>query len=149
MAQRRTLILLMAGLLLGTGCSSGTSEPAEETTISRETFVETYFALRVAALRRSSQEITPAVRDQVLREQGVTQEDLLHFVEVRGDEPGFMEGIWNEIENRMRLNRSDPRTDPTGPAGRRNLQNPEGGPARGLPGESPDRGGPGGEGRPG
>jgi hypothetical protein len=98
----RTLILpfLLLGILPMTGCSGDSGTDAEGL-ISRETFVEAYYQLRAEALKNAYHEMPVEVRDRILAELELTQEDLLRFVEVRGTDADFMEGIWDEIEARL------------------------------------------------
>jgi hypothetical protein len=105
MAQvpKLALLILLSTLLGSWGCSFGESE---ENTIARETFIDVFFDLRVAALRNSDREITQAQKQSILDTHGVTEEDLLHFAEVRGGDPEFMEGVWAEIRSRLQDARS-------------------------------------------
>ena len=89
------LVCVIAGLA-GAACA-----PNEPETISRETFVETYVALRAAELRSPGAVIPDEDRDRVLAEMGVSEEDLLAFAEVHGDDVLFMEAVWSEVQNRM------------------------------------------------
>lgn len=94
--------LVLAALLLGAGCGGDGSAPvAEEETISQEAFVEAYIALRVVGLRAPQQLIPPEDRQRVLSEQGVTEDELLEFVEVHGQDVERMQDIWNEVERRL------------------------------------------------
>jgi hypothetical protein len=105
MAQVSKLLLLMLfpALLGAYGCSSG---EGEEAIMTRETFIDVFFDLRVAALRNSDREITPGQKEAILEAHGVTEEDLFHFSEVRGGEPEFMESVWAEIRSRLQDARS-------------------------------------------
>ena len=60
-----------------------------------------YLDLRVAALRSPGLEITIAERDRILQDHQVTEEDLFGFIEVWGEDPAFMEGIWAEVSARL------------------------------------------------
>jgi hypothetical protein len=97
-----TLLIPFSALLLGVGCSTESSGPGMEETISREAFMETYFDLRVAALRSPGLEITIAKRDEILDARGLEEADLLNFVEVWGGDAGFMEEVWAEVRDRLR-----------------------------------------------
>ena len=49
-------------------------------------------------------------RDRILENHQLTEEDLLGFIEVWGEDPTFMEGIWAEVSARLqesRLNRAE------------------------------------------
>ena len=49
-------------------------------------------------------------RDQILEGMGLTDQDLLDFVEVRGREVQFMRRVWEEVDsilNAMRFPRPD------------------------------------------
>ena len=75
--------------------------PAEPATISRESFVQTYVALRAAELRSSGAVIPDEDRERVLAEMGVSEEDLLAFAEVHGGDVLFMEAVWTDVQNRL------------------------------------------------
>lgn len=63
--------------------------------------METYVALRVAALRTESGDLPDSARSRILAERGITERDLLGFVEARGADFDFMRDVWNEIEQRL------------------------------------------------
>ena len=78
-------------------------------TIDREVFVETYVALRVAQLHGPGSNPLPAEeRARVLAERGVTEEELLAFVEAHGRDPQFMERLWQDVEARLEEIRNAP-----------------------------------------
>ena len=88
--------------------AAGCEEEGPET-ISREVFVETYVALRVAELRESGDDgISAEARDRVLAEKGVTEEELLTFADVHGPDVNFMEQLWDDIETRLEEIRNTP-----------------------------------------
>lgn len=92
----RSTLALLACLLVA--CGQGTGP---EVSIDREAFVSTYVALRVATLTGGFERLPPDVRDSVLDEHGVTEEQLLDFAEAHGRDIRFMERIWDEIEARL------------------------------------------------
>jgi len=94
--------LALAVLLLG-GCA-----PEAPDTISRETFVQVYVELRVAALDRDDATLAAADRERILSSHGVTGEDLLNFAEVHSQDPAFMRAVWSEIEERLNTDSVDP-----------------------------------------
>lgn len=89
-------------------CGRGKSAraPAGGVAISREAFISTYVDLRLAALKDSAGVVTSAQRDRILSKHGVTSDDLLHFVEVHGEDVEFMQDVWNDVDTRIR-NRHD------------------------------------------
>ncbi|NNM34413.1 MAG: hypothetical protein HKO53_15150 [Gemmatimonadetes bacterium] len=92
----------LAALLVAAACGGDGAAPvAGEETISQEAFIEAYIALRVVGLRAPQQLISPEDRLRVLEEQGVTEEQLLEFVEVHGEDLLRMQRIWNEVESRL------------------------------------------------
>lgn len=80
-----------------TACGPGTPEGV----IDRETFIDTYVELRIAALDTDSARIADADREAILSRKGVTEEDMLEFVEVHAFDLDFMRDVWNEVELRM------------------------------------------------
>ncbi len=93
--RRAGLAVVIAGL------AAAACAPGEPETISRETFVQTYVALRAAELRSSEAVIPDEDRERVLAEMGVSEEDLLAFAEVHGDDVLFMEAVWTDVQNRL------------------------------------------------
>ena len=94
-ASRR--IGTLALLVLGAGC--GPSVP--EGVIERDTFVEAYAELRIAALRTDSSRIAASEREAILERLGITEDDLLEFVDVHAADLEYMRDVWNEVELRM------------------------------------------------
>ncbi len=76
-------------------------DPPPPETIDRESFVQAYVALRTAALQRGAASVDGPVRDTVLRESGVTEEELLTFAEVHGEDFTFMQSIWTEVSTQL------------------------------------------------
>ncbi|MFC1575050.1 hypothetical protein ACFL5A_00185 [Gemmatimonadota bacterium] len=110
------LLILSAGACLaGAGCSPDESPPGAEDTITREAFVEAYVELRVAGLTTIDQEIPLAERDRILAEQGLTDQDLLRFIEVWGQDAALMEELWKELDDRLREAERDWDDEPEGP----------------------------------
>jgi len=115
----RPLILALVVLtaLPSGACSSGNAEDV----ISREQFVEAYVELRTISQRYMDDAVPVEERDRILQELGLTPEDLLEFVEVRGGDATFMHEVWEEIDTRFRERRTTPppppRPDPSRPPG--------------------------------
>ena len=108
MAPSRRLRLL-AGLALAflglASCGGG----AGDDTIDREQFIQTYVDLRVEGLKAETGSISEDVRDRVLSDHGVTEQDLLTFADVHGRDVPFMKDVWDEVERRL----DDVRPEPT------------------------------------
>ena len=92
----RFLAAALAALALGCG---GGADP--EGVIDREVFIATWVDLRQAALA-SGDPLPDAQRTQVLAENGVTEDQLLGFVDAYGDDPRYMAEVFTEIERRQR-----------------------------------------------
>lgn len=95
----------LAAVVVVTGAACA---PEEASTISRETFIEVFVELRIAALDRDDADVPSAERDRILGEHGITADDMVTFAEVRGRDTAFMAAVWNEIEQRLS-------EDPTAP----------------------------------
>ena len=123
-----TLLILAAGTLFtGTGCSQDASPPQPEGIIDREAFIQAYMELRAAGVVTPDQSLHPAEADRILAEQGLTDQDLLDFVEAWGRDPVFMENLWTEVDDRMRESRRNRDEEPEDPVER----------VRGVPAEGP------------
>lgn len=83
-------------------CGGSGSLSGEADTISRDTFIQAYLELRIEGLRSLGSEISIEARDQILEEVGVSEEELLAFVEYWGTDPLMMEGVWAEVDSLMR-----------------------------------------------
>lgn len=92
--MRAAVLLVLSALLAACG-------PSDPPTIDRETFVTVYVELREAALRTPGGVIEPAARDEVLARHGLSEQDLVTFAEVHGDNVRYMAGVWREIEARL------------------------------------------------
>lgn len=99
----RTLAILL--VTLG---SVACGESTDAATIERGEFVETYVALRTAALQRGMAAVDEPLRDSVLAEAGVTEEELLTFADVHGGDLEFMRGVWADVSARLDSIRFEP-----------------------------------------
>ena len=72
-------------------------------TLDRDTFVEVTVELRMAALKQPNATLAPADRARILQDHGVTEEELIAFAQVRGDDTAFMAELWKEIEQRLNV----------------------------------------------
>lgn len=95
-------------LILALACAGGEATPSAP--IDRETFVETYVDLRIAALEQMDLQIRAQDRNRILDERSVTEEDLLAFVEAHGGDVPFMQQVWDDVEARIQA-RSVPAPD--------------------------------------
>ncbi len=99
-------MLLGATLALG-GCGTGTTPDTAET-ISPHDFVSTYVDLRLAVLNTGeTTELTDSARAAILKHHGVTEDDLLDFVNVHGKDPAFMKAVWDSVEVSLSATRPD------------------------------------------
>ena len=91
-------VLLVGLVLLLSGCA------AEANTFgaSDERFVETMVELRRAALTAGADTAEfMRLRDAVLEEQGVTEEELRAYVEARGGDLEHMAAVWDSVVARL------------------------------------------------
>jgi hypothetical protein len=94
----RIALLLLLPLLLAGGCRSD----AGATGISDERFIDVVVQLRRAAHEtRDEPAAYAARRDAILREAGVTEEQLRAYVDVRGRDIDHMAQIWDSINTRL------------------------------------------------
>lgn len=101
MPIRLLLTICVAGAfsLVGWACGNGSDQGTEA--LTREGFIDTYVELRVAALRHEGDGISDSARTVILERHGVTEEQLLDYVDARGGDLDFMRDLWNEIEVRL------------------------------------------------
>lgn len=62
----------------------------------------------MAALGAEGDTVATAQRARILSEHGVTEEDLLDFAGIHGDDVVFMREVWNEVEARLDAARERP-----------------------------------------
>lgn len=93
--------LVAAALLAVTAGACGDVFSPDRGTIDEETFIEVYLDLRVAALQSPRMQIREEDRDRILREHGVDEEDLIHFVETHGADIHRMTRVWEEVSDRL------------------------------------------------
>lgn len=86
------------------GSEEGASPPPE--IIARETFIAAYVDLRMAALRDTAG-ISTVERERILRSHGISPEELLRFAEVYGEDPGALQEVWSDIQDRIREAREE------------------------------------------
>jgi hypothetical protein len=81
------------------GC--GDSGTDADSPVDQETFIASYVDLRMTALGTETGELDDALRAEVLERNGVSEEELVAFVELHGEDVSLMQDIWDEIESRM------------------------------------------------
>lgn len=91
----RALVLVALGAVAA--CEP---RPAAEraASIPRATFIATYVDLRTAATQADDGLLTDAARRRVLTKHGVTEAQMLEFVEVHGRDVEYMQDVWAEVE---------------------------------------------------
>lgn len=105
----RNLLAAAALLWLAPGCGG---EPAPEPpgTIARDVFVNTYVELRMAAIHSPDGRVSSPVKEGILEAGGITEADLLAFVDAHGPRPRFMADVWGEIDDTLRALRTQEAT---------------------------------------
>ncbi|HWV57374.1 MAG TPA: hypothetical protein VNZ57_07970 [Longimicrobiales bacterium] len=95
----------MAVLFLALGC--GVTEPgrggAESEVIPEQLFVQVYVELQDAQDRATSAEAFEEMKSEIFARHGVTEEDILRFVTVRGRDIQGMIDLFEEIRDRYSL----------------------------------------------
>lgn len=76
---------------------------ADSAVIDRQRFIDTYVDLRISALASPDRTLAAAERERVLQKHGVSADDLLHFVDVKGADPDYMVRLWTEIAEHVPL----------------------------------------------
>ena len=86
-------------IVVCTNCSRGDAAPQE--TIDRETFVATYVDLRRAMFVSPQQTISDADRELVLRQNAVSEDELIAFADAWGGDASYMTDVWEEVGARL------------------------------------------------
>lgn len=94
----RAILLLLLALPLLTGCG----RRADATGLGDDQFVQVMVELRRAAERtRMEPDSFPPQRDRILADAGVTEEQLLAYVQEHGTDLQHMAEIWEAINRRL------------------------------------------------
>ncbi len=91
------IMVSMVAITLCSSCSSGATDVPEDTP-GRAEFIGAYIDLRTAAMSAQTTDIGDELRDSILAVYDVTEQDLLDFVDMHGEDVGFMRDLWTEIE---------------------------------------------------
>lgn len=94
------ILVALAGSLVCSACGEERAEPQAQG-IDRDIFVATYVDLRRTVRENPTKPIAPQERERILREHGVTSEDLLQFVEIHGRDLDYMSAVWDTVEARL------------------------------------------------
>ena len=105
----RPLALALALALAAASCVGDASAPPAQGGLDRETFISTYVDLRAVTIRGDSFAISDAQRAEVLARHGVTEDALLGFAQLHGEDVPFMRSVWDEVESRLDAQRVAPR----------------------------------------
>jgi len=98
--MRRLVALTVAMIVAGCGGESSGPDTAADV-IDRELFIQTMVDLRMDALDNTPMVIAEQEKEAILRERGVTEQDLRDFVEAHGRELVYMRDLWAEVEARI------------------------------------------------
>ncbi|MYC97668.1 MAG: hypothetical protein F4X13_00230 [Gammaproteobacteria bacterium] len=99
--------LLEGGLLCLLFACGGDQAPGATGTISRDVFVDTYVELRMTALHSPDGRVSPEAKAEILESNGVTEADLLQYVDIHGARLQFMVEVWAEIDDTLRALRTE------------------------------------------
>lgn len=104
MIRRLSTLLLLALTIVGSaaGCDSR-DDALPPGLLERETFIDVYVALRMAALTADRAALPDVDRERILAEFQVSTDDLLSFAEAYGRDPDFMLEVWRDIEGRLNV----------------------------------------------
>ena len=104
---RATRALVKSSLLWATLACGGEQAPEAAGTISRDIFVGTYVELRMAALHSPDGRVSPEAKAEILEARGITEADLLDYIDVNGVRVQFMVEVWAEIDDTLRALRTE------------------------------------------
>lgn len=88
-------------VVLSVACGGDAQGPAPADVIERETFIETYVDLRVAAVSANEFRVSAEQRADILARHGVDGDDLLRFADAYGGDLDYMNEVWTEVETRI------------------------------------------------
>ena len=91
----------IALLFLAAACVGDAQGPVPADVIDRETFIETYVDLRVAAVTSTEFRVSAEQRAEILARHGVDGEGLLRFADAYGRDLDYMNEVWAEVEARI------------------------------------------------
>ena len=94
----RSWALASVAALCLLGCHEDTDPSG---VIEREVFIATWVDLRTTAAKYVGGALPASERTHLLRERGVSEDQLLAFVDVHGEDPRYMLEVWTEVERRM------------------------------------------------
>ena len=95
--HRFRIIVSTIVVMLCSSCSGGTTDPPEDTA-EREAFIGAYLDLRATLLSGPSTDLDNEARDSILSAYGVTDQDLVDFIDMHGEDVEFMRDLWTEVE---------------------------------------------------
>lgn len=99
---------LLGGGLLCLSLTCGGEQATEAAgTITRDVFVGTYVQLRMAALHSPDGRVSPEEKAEILQARGITEADLLDYIDVNGVRVQFMVEVWAEIDDTLRALRTE------------------------------------------
>lgn len=102
-----TLVALAASV----ACGRTSPSAADGDIPDRDTFVATYVDLRASTVRAEGMVLPDAQRAEILARHGVTEDQLMGFARVHGQDVEFMRAVWDEVEARMDAERVLPDGD--------------------------------------
>jgi hypothetical protein len=91
----------LALLLLATACGGGGPGAVPADVIDRQTFIETYVDLRLAAVATEAFRVSAEDRAEILARHGIDGEALVRFADAHGGDLDYMNEVWSEIEVRI------------------------------------------------
>lgn len=94
--------------MLCVACSKA-AEPAAQTTITPQQFVDVFVQLRNAQMKIASAPEFETRKQEILRKAGVTEQELRDFVRVRSHEVTLMAGVWDSVQSRISRGDTIPR----------------------------------------
>ena len=99
--RSRAAAIPLAAVLALSACGGGTPSSGAAGGLDRETFIRTYVDLRTEAVQAGTPELGEEARTRILERHGVTEEALMGFIEIHGEDVDFMRALWDEVEVRL------------------------------------------------
>jgi hypothetical protein len=93
-------LVFATALAASTACGGPPPDQEDGSGLEREAFISAYVDLRLAAMRNGEM-MDVRLRETVLANHHITEDDLLAFAEAHGRDIEYMNDVWQEVSRRL------------------------------------------------